>query len=140
MRSLRPFPKRRRCGGASKRRSATRSATISLDPRAGVEHARQERVVTATIGRGPVDPQDPGTSSGRVQLCLGLEIAFQQPHGGGETSVIEPVRRMDEMRWLKPSLVAQVRFVEWTTDAHLRHAAFLGLRSDKKAGEVRREA
>ena len=48
--------------------------------------------------------------------------------------------QMAEMRWLKPSLVAQVRFVEWTTDAHLRHAAFLGLRSDKKASEVRREA
>jgi hypothetical protein len=36
---------------------------------------------------------DPRTSSGRVQRRCGLEIAFQQPHGGGETSVIESVRR-----------------------------------------------
>ena len=41
---------------------------------------------------------------------------------------------------VKPTLVAQIRFVEWTNDGHLRHAAFLGLRSDKRASEVRREA
>ena len=38
---------------------------------------------------------------------------------------------MDEMQWLKPQLVAQIRFVEWTADGHLRHAAFLGVRTDK---------
>ena len=46
---------------------------------------------------------------------------------------------MDEMQWLKPQLVAQIRFVEWTADGHLRHAAFLGLRTDKASREVRRE-
>lgn len=54
--------------------------------------------------------------------------------GGGVTA-----EQMGEMQWVKPELVAQVRFVEWTADGHLRHAAFLGLRSDKKAAEVRRE-
>ena len=39
----------------------------------------------------------------------------------------------------RPALVAQVRFVEWTGDGHLRHAAFLGLRNDKRPGAVRRE-
>lgn len=47
--------------------------------------------------------------------------------------------QMMEMRWLKPKLVAQIRFVEWTADGHLRHAAFLGLRGDKGARDVRRE-
>ena len=47
---------------------------------------------------------------------------------------------MEEMTWLQPKLVAQIRFVEWTADGHLRHAAFLGLRRDKAAREVRREA
>ena len=46
---------------------------------------------------------------------------------------------MSEMQWVKPEVVAQIRFVEWTGDGHLRHAAFLGLREDKKAREVRRE-
>jgi hypothetical protein len=38
--------------------------------------------------------------------------------------------------WLKPKLVAQIEFTEWTPDAHLRHASFLGLRDDKEAKEV----
>jgi DNA ligase D-like protein (predicted ligase) len=46
---------------------------------------------------------------------------------------------MSEMQWLKPKLVAQIRFVEWTAEGHLRHAAFLGLRSDKAARNVSRE-
>jgi bifunctional non-homologous end joining protein LigD len=46
---------------------------------------------------------------------------------------------MKEMRWLKPKLVTQIRFVEWTSDGHLRHAAFLGIRDDKVPSDVRRE-
>ena len=46
---------------------------------------------------------------------------------------------MREMQWVTPALVAQIRFVEWTAEGHLRHAAYLGLRTDKKAGAVRRE-
>jgi bifunctional non-homologous end joining protein LigD len=46
---------------------------------------------------------------------------------------------MDEMQWVKPKCVAQIRFVEFTAEGHLRHAAFLGLRSDKVATGVVRE-
>ena len=55
--------------------------------------------------------------------------------GGGVTA-----DEMREMQWVRPELVAQVRFVEWTAEGRLRHAAFLGLRPDKSAREVRREA
>jgi ATP-dependent DNA ligase len=41
--------------------------------------------------------------------------------------------------WLKPELVAQIEFAEWTPDGHLRHAAFVGLRDDKEPREVKRE-
>jgi ATP-dependent DNA ligase len=41
--------------------------------------------------------------------------------------------------WLKPVVVAQFEFVEWTSDAHLRHSRFVALREDKKAEDVRRE-
>jgi DNA ligase D-like protein (predicted ligase) len=47
--------------------------------------------------------------------------------------------QMEEMQWVTPRLVAQIRFVEWTADGHLRHAAFLGLRTDKAPRRVRRE-
>ena len=42
--------------------------------------------------------------------------------------------KMAECRWLKPELVGQFEFLEWTPDGHLRHSRFLGLREDKKAG------
>jgi bifunctional non-homologous end joining protein LigD len=41
--------------------------------------------------------------------------------------------------WVKPTLVAEVQFAEWTSDGHLRHPSLVGLRSDKKAHEVVRE-
>jgi bifunctional non-homologous end joining protein LigD len=41
--------------------------------------------------------------------------------------------------WVRPDLVAQVRFTEWTADAKLRHPVYLGLRDDKSASDVRRE-
>ena len=47
-----------------------------------------------------------------------------------------------EMRrctWLRPELVCQVRFTEWTADGGLRHPVFLGLRDDKRPEEVVRE-
>jgi DNA ligase D-like protein (predicted ligase) len=47
--------------------------------------------------------------------------------------------QMSEMHWVRPKLVARIRFVEWTAEGRLRHAAFLGLRTDKAAKMVRRE-
>jgi bifunctional non-homologous end joining protein LigD len=40
---------------------------------------------------------------------------------------------------VKPKLVAQIGFTEWTGDGKLRHPRFLGLRDDKKPEEVTRE-
>jgi DNA ligase D-like protein (predicted ligase) len=41
--------------------------------------------------------------------------------------------------WVKPELVAQIGFSEWTRDGKLRHPRFVGLRTDKAATEVVRE-
>jgi DNA ligase D-like protein (predicted ligase) len=41
--------------------------------------------------------------------------------------------------WLKPKLVGEFRFTEWTGDNKLRHPSFLGLREDKKAKDVKKE-
>ncbi|QMT59805.1 DNA ligase D [Legionella sp. PC997] len=41
--------------------------------------------------------------------------------------------------WVKPTLVAEIEFTEWTQDGHLRHPSFKGMRVDKKANEVTRE-
>jgi bifunctional non-homologous end joining protein LigD len=42
--------------------------------------------------------------------------------------------------WVKPVLVGEVAFTEWTRDGLLRHPAFAGLREDKPAAQVVREA
>jgi DNA ligase D-like protein (predicted ligase) len=47
--------------------------------------------------------------------------------------------KMAECRWLKPVLIGQFEFLEWTGENHLRHTKFIGLRDDKPAREVRRE-
>lgn len=42
-------------------------------------------------------------------------------------------------RWVKPQLVAEVRFAEWTPDGQIRHASYVALRTDKPASEIVRE-
>lgn len=46
---------------------------------------------------------------------------------------------MKRCHWVEPTLVAQVKFSEWTDDDHLRQPVYLGLREDKDATEVVRE-
>jgi bifunctional non-homologous end joining protein LigD len=47
--------------------------------------------------------------------------------------------KMKECRWLKPRLVCEVAFVEWTDAGNLRHATFVAMRDDKRPLEVVRE-
>jgi bifunctional non-homologous end joining protein LigD len=47
--------------------------------------------------------------------------------------------KMQECQWLRPDLVGQFEYVEWTPEGHLRHSRFIGLRNDKKPTEVVRE-
>ena len=52
-----------------------------------------------------------------------------------------PAKVKDEAvtTWVKPSLVAEVKFTEWTSSGEMRHPVYLGLRSDKRAADVTRE-
>ncbi len=71
-----------------------------------------------------------------IEHCPFVDLPTTGPSqwGGGVMA-----DQMHEMRWIRPRVVAQIRFVEWTAEGHLRHAAFLGLRLDKSAREVVRE-
>lgn len=44
------------------------------------------------------------------------------------------------VHWVEPQHVGEVQFTEWTRDGILRHPSFLGLREDKPADQVVREA
>jgi bifunctional non-homologous end joining protein LigD len=48
--------------------------------------------------------------------------------------------KMADCRWLTPVLVAQFEFVEWTSDGHLRHVHFVGLREGVNARGVARQS
>jgi bifunctional non-homologous end joining protein LigD len=50
-----------------------------------------------------------------------------------------PRVRKGDVVWVKPELVCEVEFVEWTHDGHLRAPAYKGLRDDKEAKQVKRE-
>jgi bifunctional non-homologous end joining protein LigD len=52
---------------------------------------------------------------------------------------VPPPATNDTPHWVKPALVAEVKFTEWTDDNRLRHPTYLGLRDDVKPASVRRE-
>src|SRR4051794_9283111 len=49
------------------------------------------------------------------------------------------IKTNEPAHWVRPDLVAQVKFTEWTSDDKLRHPVYLGLRDDKRAADVVRE-
>lgn len=71
----------------------------------------------------------------RAEECPFADLPTGRSRWGGGITAQE----MRAFSWTRPELVAQIRFVEWTTEGRLRHAAFLGLRSDKTASLVHRE-
>jgi len=73
-----------------------------------------------------------------IDTCPFLDL----PNSTGRTHWGEGITAEDmrSLRWVKPRVVVQVRFVEWTADVHLRHSAFVGIRDDKRPQDVRRES
>jgi bifunctional non-homologous end joining protein LigD len=75
-----------------------------------------------------------------LKPLIARECPFQDvPSGRSRWGGGLAAEDMLQMRWVRPELVAQVRFSEWTLEGRLRHASYLGLRHDKRAEEVRRE-
>ena len=76
-----------------------------------------------------------GTGFDRAKLiALQKELArietHDKPVSGGQAKGVH---------WVKPERVAEVSFGEWTSDGHIRHSVFRGLRDDKPARQITRE-
>jgi bifunctional non-homologous end joining protein LigD len=50
-----------------------------------------------------------------------------------------PPTEAKDVHWIRPKLVGEVKFTEWTSSGTLRHPTWRGWRPDKSAGEVREE-
>lgn len=71
--------------------------------------------------------------SGFDEKELARVAALLKPLAAPASPFAGPVAAMGRPRWVKPRLVAAVRFAEITPDGHLRHTVYLGLRTDTRA-------
>jgi bifunctional non-homologous end joining protein LigD len=64
---------------------------------------------------------------------------LMQPLRTRQSPFVDTPKTNEPVQWLKPKLVAEVKFSEWTADGHLRHPVFVGLREDKRPDQCRFE-
>ena len=88
------------------------------------------------VGTG-FDDRTLRTLRGRLDALRSGEPPFTEPPSHGRMPFGRP--KDAPITWVRPELVAQVRFAQWTDDGHLRAPSFLGLRDDKPPREVGRE-
>ncbi len=79
------------------------------------------------------------TGTGFNDKELARVMKLLKPRETRECPLREQPRTNEKPHWVRPELVAQVKFTEWTADGKLRHPVYLGLRDDKKPTEVIRE-
>lgn len=72
------------------------------------------------------------TGGGFNQKTLEQTYALMQPLKVKTCPFVDEPKTNEPVQWVKPKLVAQVKFSEWTADQRMRQPVFLGLRLDKK--------
>jgi bifunctional non-homologous end joining protein LigD len=77
--------------------------------------------------------------TGFDEAALKSIYATMQPLRIDKKPFEQAVKYENATTWLVPKLVGEVKFTEWTSEGEMRHPAFLGLRTDKKALDVIRE-
>lgn len=72
------------------------------------------------------------TGGGFNQKTLEQVYKLMQPWKTNASPFVDAPKTNEPVQWIKPKLVAQIKFSEWTADRRMRHPIFLGLRTDKK--------
>ena len=80
-----------------------------------------------------------GFSEEEIERLLGKLRPLERPDSPFPVVPKLPRVRKADVRWVEPRLVAEVEFVEWTHDGHLRAPSYVGLREDKAPEEVHAE-
>jgi bifunctional non-homologous end joining protein LigD len=79
------------------------------------------------------------TGTGFNEKELGRVMKLLKPLETRDSPFRDRPKTNERPHWVKPKLVAQIKFTEWTADGKLRHPVYLGLRDDKKPEDVVRE-
>src|SRR5207302_1555759 len=79
------------------------------------------------------------TGTGFNEKELARVMKLLRPLATTECPFVPRPKTNEKPHWVRPELVAQIKFTEWTADGKLRHPVYLGLRDDKRAEEVTRE-
>lgn len=95
----------------------------------GWYNADGELMYAGRVGTG-FNQQNIAAIEARMQKLETARPAYVNPPKGYEAKGVH---------WLKPQLVGEVKFAEWTTEGSVRHAAFIALRDDKKPQDITRE-
>ena len=103
-------------------------------------YEKKELIFVAKVKNGFVprirDEFFPALEALQTVKCPFKNLPEKRSSRWGESLTAE---KMDQCRWIKPKLVCQIAFLEWTEAGHLRHCTFVGLRDDQRAAEVVRE-
>jgi bifunctional non-homologous end joining protein LigD len=79
------------------------------------------------------------TGGGFTSAGLGEMYRRLDPLEVAKSPFEETPKTNERAHWVKPRVVVEVKFSEWTSDGKLRHPIYLGTRDDKKARDVGRE-
>jgi bifunctional non-homologous end joining protein LigD len=79
------------------------------------------------------------TGTGFDGKTLHSVAALMKPLEAPESPFRVRPRTNERAHWVRPELVAEVKFTEWTADGKLRHPTYVGLRDDVEPSSVRRE-
>jgi bifunctional non-homologous end joining protein LigD len=111
----------------------------------GWTEPRETRSFFGALLLGVYEDRDRGltyvghTGTGFNEAELARLMTRLKPLETSECPFRERPKTNERPHWVKPKLVAQIKFTEWTADGKLRHPVYLGLRDDKKPDDVRRE-
>jgi hypothetical protein len=118
------------------------------------ERIRARRRASAALDQPSQQPAMPRRKKAPVNSCDPIDGPFgtrrpldQLARKASRLSVLPPRSTrfgsslvLPRVHWVEPKLVAEITDLTWAADSLLRHTVYVGLREDKAATEVRREA